>query len=119
MTPDDVVAAALAAVPVPRSSVDAHAARIRVFRGRRGVTAAAAAAGEAVLGFVAANALAAGIVVADWLATDPGTIELEREPPVPLSIGRQNPVPLMVRNTGAGRARVTVADRPRRRRPRS
>ncbi len=74
------------------------------------VTLVAAAAGQAVLGFVAANALAAGIVLADWLATDPGAIELEREPPSPLSIGRANPVPLLVRNRGGASREMTIAD---------
>jgi uncharacterized protein (DUF58 family) len=56
-----------------------------------------------------ANALAAGIVLADWLAADPEPVALAREPPPPLSIGRANTVPLVVRNAGPAR-RVTVAD---------
>jgi uncharacterized protein (DUF58 family) len=72
-------------------------------------TLVAAANGQAALGFVVANALAAGIVIGDWLAADPGPVAVEREPPPPLSIGRENPVPLVIRNSGPAR-RVTVAD---------
>ncbi|HEY3765440.1 MAG TPA: hypothetical protein VGL44_09810, partial [Gaiellales bacterium] len=54
------------------------------------ITLLAALAGQAVLGFVIANAAAAGIVLGDWLAADPGRVALEREAPPPLSIGRRN-----------------------------
>src|SRR6185312_9073747 len=54
-------------------------------------------------------ALAAGVVIADWVAADPSPISLERDAPPPLSIGRENPVPFAIRNGGAAR-RVTVAD---------
>jgi uncharacterized protein (DUF58 family) len=72
-------------------------------------TLVAAAGGQAAPGFVVANALAAGVVLGDWLAADPGAVAVEREPPPPLSIGRANPLPLVVRNAGPAR-RVTVAD---------
>lgn len=72
-------------------------------------TLLAAAVGQAAPGLVVANALAAGIVIGDWLAADPGPVAVEREPPPPLSIGRENPVPLVIRNSGPAR-RVTVAD---------
>jgi uncharacterized protein (DUF58 family) len=70
----------------------------------------AAAAGLAGPVFVAANAVAAGIVLADWLAADPGSIVLERDPPPPLSIGRQNPVAMRIANRGRSPRSVTVAD---------
>ncbi len=72
-------------------------------------TLLAAAVGQAAPGLVVANALAAGIVIGDWLAADPGPVAVEREPPPPLSIGRENPVPLGSRHTRPAR-RGTVAD---------
>jgi uncharacterized protein (DUF58 family) len=74
------------------------------------VTVAAAPFGLAVAAFVIANAIAAGVVCADWLAAGGAGVELVREAPPPLSIGRENPVSLHVRNRAVAPRRVVVAD---------
>jgi uncharacterized protein (DUF58 family) len=83
-----------------------------VFGAVAAVTLLAAGAGVVEWGFLAANALAAGVVLADWLAVDPAAVVLERDPPGPLSLGRTNPVPLRIRNAGAARTVIVGAAPP-------
>ena len=88
---------------------------------RRGVIALAGVAALVVVAwpvglagwaFAAGNLLVLAAIAADWLAAEPGAIELERPEPEPLSVGRENAVRLIVRNGSSRPRRVAVGDGP-------
>ena len=88
---------------------------------RRGVIALAGVAALVVVAwpvglagwaFAAGNLLVLAAIAADWLAAEPGAIELERPEPEPLSVGRENAVHLIVHNGSSRPRRVVVGDGP-------
>ena len=88
---------------------------------RRGVIALAGVAALVVVAwpvglagwaFAAGNLFVLAALAADWLAAEPGAIDLERPAPEPLSVGRENAVRLIVRNGSTRPRRVAVGDGP-------
>jgi uncharacterized protein (DUF58 family) len=83
---------------------------LAVFAAVAAVCVAGAVAGAPGWAFVVGNALAVGVVAADWAGASPGRIVVTRDAGGPFSIGRRNDVTLRIRNDGPGAVRLVVAD---------